>query len=65
MADASDELHRLYARRAVAEAECRAADQSVVHGDRTAVMGAERLAGELNFLDLRIARLEATNEPSD
>ncbi|EQB30131.1 hypothetical protein [Sphingobium ummariense] len=62
MADAAEELRRLYLQREQVCLAGRVADEAVVRGDASARIEAERLFAELHRIDLAINRLEAGND---
>lgn len=61
MADTTDQLRKLYARRATIETAGRVADTAAARGDRSATLQAEKPFEKLKLVDLRITRLEATD----
>ncbi len=62
MADAAEELRRLYLQREQVCLAGRVADEAVVRGHPGARIEAERLFAELHRIDLAINRLEAGND---
>ncbi len=64
MADTTEQLRSLYARRATVVTAGRVADEALARGDRSARADGDRLFEELKLTDLRINRLEAGNDTS-
>ena len=64
MADAAEQLRKLYAHRATIVTAGRVADEALARGDRGARVEGDRLFEELKLTDLRINRLEAGNDTS-